>query len=776
MRKWLQSPYLWGIISGIAMVVIYVYSFPKIELDYAMGLDNSYFWALNHLFVSDYHSLIRLTYPLGPLTFLKVPSTEGHNLVYFLVFYTFVKILFLGLFLRTAYLAEAKSYVFSFFWAFWVAYFADIDFLIIGTVALLLLKALRDLSPDDAHHRQTEDALLYYLLAAALATIGLFIKSSIGVISFSMFPVSWVYARRSFRDRPGLLAFFSRMILGTWMVFLILGLVVFHRFGLILDYVLGVFHLMSGYGALASFPENNWWYLSLFLGAVLLFPLMYRESKGRQAFFVLALPLFLMWKHAMSREDHNHNAILFGFLILFWGIIFVVADRKSWKLLVWPIWSLLAFYGNMSRLPGFRQISIDNQRVTYFNKWILHTQSTKDEDHQRMIHNLAKAQLSPEFLKIIGSETIDFFPWELTYAKANPIHWQPRQTLQSGHFSHWFDETDARAFQLDTGPEWLLFHLPDGQLNGLDEAYLLNDEPLVILSILSHYHPVSRQNELILYQKNTNSGLQVNDLFQEDIRWNQWVDVPQDTGAVMRVKVKFQPATALRLKTFLYKGQPFFIDYLTRDHALYTYRFTPSNAQDGLWVNPLFRKPAETRPAPVIQQIRLRTIDTTLVSNPIIQWQQLRPKNGLSPDDLFGKTSRKETLLLDTVLHRKAHFPAPPFLEEGIVSTEAYDYGFTIRLEDYWAQGLDSLHVRYQTIFKGPINTGTVIAYSVKDSPHDFWRSQRLTTKFLNSWNFAQASFLLTKEEYPAGSCTIVLWNPDRNPLRFSETRLLLMR
>lgn len=76
----------------IISILIFIFTFPILELDYATGLDNSYLWGLNMLFAQDYNSLLQLKYPLGPLFILKSPTYEGNNALFFLIFYTVVKL------------------------------------------------------------------------------------------------------------------------------------------------------------------------------------------------------------------------------------------------------------------------------------------------------------------------------------------------------------------------------------------------------------------------------------------------------------------------------------------------------------------------------------------------------------------------------------------------------------------------------------------------------------------------------------------------------------
>ena len=86
----------------VIVAIIFTLTCQEFSPDYAPGLDSSYQWGLNYLFVHDYGTLQQLIYPIGPLAFLKMPTTEGANFAMALIFYLIVKCGFLVLGFKAA--------------------------------------------------------------------------------------------------------------------------------------------------------------------------------------------------------------------------------------------------------------------------------------------------------------------------------------------------------------------------------------------------------------------------------------------------------------------------------------------------------------------------------------------------------------------------------------------------------------------------------------------------------------------------------------------------
>ena len=91
--------------TGVALIIVLL-TFPNFQSNYDTGIDGSYIWAFNYLFNSDYNALLKTIYPIGPLGFLRMPTTEGTNIIYAILFHSGLKFWFV-----TSFLSLSKSII-----------------------------------------------------------------------------------------------------------------------------------------------------------------------------------------------------------------------------------------------------------------------------------------------------------------------------------------------------------------------------------------------------------------------------------------------------------------------------------------------------------------------------------------------------------------------------------------------------------------------------------------------------------------------------------------
>jgi len=267
--------------NGILTIAIFILTFPKIEPDFTIGLDSPYMWALNYLFLNNYEFLKHLIFPIGILGFLKHPVVVGNCVLYAVIFFSFVKLLFIFLMLKLAQAQNLKRRIFNNIIVLIAAIFINIDFAIIFcTVLLLYFFSCNRRYPS-------------FILAILLGSVGLFIKSSMGVNSLGVifiFLIYDYYLQRNIKQSAIVITISAG-------VFLIVGLTLFQSLSLFVNAVWSILMLVKGYSsALALFPDNSWILLSLFFLTTLSIPFLFKEKESRMLFYLMLFPLFLMWK------------------------------------------------------------------------------------------------------------------------------------------------------------------------------------------------------------------------------------------------------------------------------------------------------------------------------------------------------------------------------------------------------------------------------------------------------------------------------------------------
>lgn len=616
MKVWLVK-YSHVIQFGAIIIVVFLFTFPNLEPDYGAGLDSSYVWAINHLFSHNYEKLTELVYPFGPLGFLKMPLPVGSNLIVGLISLSILKFLFVTLLLSIFFLNDSGSRLLSVLMTLIISYFADIDLLIIGICTVQIIYFIKN------------NSYLFFTGAMVIALLGFFIKPSIGINAFSIAFVSVFVNYYFFRK---LIPLVKLIILNLFIVFA-LGFIVFRDISLFFNYIINSINLTLGYSSsLALYPKNNWFLLLITFLTVFSFPLLAKERDPRSVFILLLLPLFIIWKHAMSREDLTHTRIMLYFLFFFWGILTGVTKQKSLMLFFLPSLSILSFYQNMSNLPGYKGYKIEISGINNFHQSMVDYKQYFKNNDSVSAANILQNKVDPEIRSAIDTSTIDFYPWELSYVPANQFNWQPRKTLQSGSFSHWLDEKSSQSFKADIGPDYILFHYVNDPLGGnfgsIDGRYLLNDEPLTIYNILKHYSIEKKCNKFLLLRKVEQNILsEPVPSEKENRKWNEWIELPDFEKDIARLRFFSHLRFLGKIKKLLYKGEIYYIDYQFTDGKVRSYRFNPSNARDGLWINPFvqFSFPDDVNTEAEVIKVRFRNSNSLYISNSFtIQFERIK--------------------------------------------------------------------------------------------------------------------------------------------------------
>lgn len=598
------------VLFWILSFFIVVLSFPYYEPDFGIGLDSSYTWGLNWLFCYDYDTLKQLTYPLGPLFVLKAPTTECNNFLLFLITNGFFKIIFIYSLLKLSNLYQIH-WLKAMIIVIILTIIINFDLMMIGLCICFQLFF---------YHKKTS---IFFLFSVFIGLIGLFVKASIGICSCSIIFISWLYVTiqtKAYRKA-------IQQIIGAVLIGLIMGLIVFGDFKTLFEYLFGIIHLSFGYSdSMALYPENNWWLLSIFILSILVFPFIIKDQNAKFSFFISVFALFLMWKHGMVREDFSHYKLLILFVIAFWCFILLVSKRQLILILCFAIVSVVTINFNkniMEHKPiDFHILNIKN---TY--RSLCDYTNFKNSFEEKSNINIHGNKLNDDDLLLIGEATVDVYPWEFTYIAANNLHWKPRQTVEIGaSTSQWASDKASQNFLLNhKSPEFVLFHFVNdkylGRFGSIDGRYIFNDEPLVIYNILNNYKIVKISDRLMFLQKSNKHQINSVEVGEKLIQnFDQWIDIPKFENKIVRMKFVSKNNLLGKIKKFLYKEEAYFIDYMIDNDIIYSYRFIPTTAIDGLWCSPLLGN----APNQQVQKVRIRNSNSLFISNQFtIQFEYL---------------------------------------------------------------------------------------------------------------------------------------------------------
>jgi hypothetical protein len=158
-----------------------------------------------------------------------MPTTEGYNLLLSILVFNALKIGFIYLMLFLNKLIRGKKTVLSLVMMYLACLFANIDILLIGSCFILLLLNLK------------KPNFVLFTSAVFLAALGLFIKSSIGITSFSIIATASLL---QYAQAPRSLSTILKQIGLTLLVTFMFGLIVFQGDGsLLMNYFIGIIKL-----------------------------------------------------------------------------------------------------------------------------------------------------------------------------------------------------------------------------------------------------------------------------------------------------------------------------------------------------------------------------------------------------------------------------------------------------------------------------------------------------------------------------------------------------
>jgi hypothetical protein len=223
------------------------------------------------------------------------------------------------------------------------------------------------------------------------------------------------------------------------------------------------------------------------------------------------------------------------------------------------------------------------------------------------------------------------YPWDYSFIPANNPNWEPRPVIHSyAAYTHWLDEQNSTHFKSGKAPRFVIWELeketPDlngGNLESVDNRYLLNDEPQTIHTLLSNYQLHTKSNKLLLFEKNTTKQLAVPQIIgRANATWDQWIDVPAVKDGLLRAKIKLYKNIAGKLKSTFYKDEETYVYLLLTTNEIILYKIIPRNAADGIWINPLVLHPENEYAEPLVKKILLKNSNKKHMAGSIeIEWE-----------------------------------------------------------------------------------------------------------------------------------------------------------
>lgn len=581
---------------------------PAYNLIYASGIDESLFWTFNYFADGHFDDARDVIFPHGPLAFLLYPVTIGNNIVVAIVVHLSSAFLFsLNLF-RLHRSGETTNPAFVTLIAVFLLSFLDLQMILVGlTITHILIHSL-----NGKHH---------LTVAIFLSVLNLFIKTYGGVLCFLILAgkIVHLFITRENKDALLIIVQYVAFFFGAW-------LLMFHTFEGALTFLRGQIELASDNSEAVSFNQyNNWWLIALCLVALAVSGFLVRNPLAQQSYFLMLLPLFAAWKHAMARGEEHHVGGFLNILILFFFILWTLFEYTNKRLLIAGLVSICAFFlsmsvhGNWNRHESLGPIKIHNLYNYVFNYHSLLEEKQKESDNY-----VAHLALPDSILNLIGDHTVDIYPWNYAIVAKNNLHWVPRPVLNSyAAYTEWLDARDAEHFDSEKSPRFMIWELTDLDQNGnlfesIDGRYILNDEPKALVRFFSNYNLKLKTSKYLIYEKRQIPLVAevAKEIPVSAQTFDTWIEVPADSSVyITRAKIEIDKTFKGLLKSWLYKGEIFHLYYELENGKVYSHRIVPKSAEDGLWLNPFVIYPERESDNSKVSRIKLVCSDRRMVKD-----------------------------------------------------------------------------------------------------------------------------------------------------------------
>ncbi|MBN2755490.1 MAG: hypothetical protein JXR81_11615 [Candidatus Goldbacteria bacterium] len=567
------------------------YTFPTAWLPIDRGLDNSHFYAFNHLFASDMQAGRDIIFTKGPLGFLLGPQPIAKNMetafVLNLAVYSFFIIGAL-IFIRVYHkkggiVPQALLIIITVFFLNIFNRMGRIEFLYSMIVYLYL------------YIYEVSERKKYLVAASLFAAFAALIKQSSGV--FGLLAVLSYFALSA--GKKGALRGFALSIAVSFFGFLAMWLMIYGNLQGVITYIQSAVYFSAGH-TIGMALESKY-SRAVIAAGILLWILglaLIKDKPAAKSLLILLMPFLSVLKYVFGREDAYHYLafIIFLIIMLYFSMLHI---RKLKPLLIYTCLGIISIAVIFTNIAGTEFGIYAKNDV--FKKFFIADGYRKILDFSKykkaMIYHseikLKQSKIPSEIRDKIGNKTADVYPVEISYIPANYLNWKPRPVFQSYiAYLPWLENKNLQFFSKDSIPEYLIFENISGKCATLDDGYVFNDEPRVIMKILEKYHPESQYNQRIIFRRNETSAKWQNEETTEDeVSFGEWIQVPKQRGIVTSARVKVKKTFYGNLKSFFYREPKLLISYMTESGEIYRHNLPAGNIENGIWISPYITDP-----------------------------------------------------------------------------------------------------------------------------------------------------------------------------------------
>ncbi|HET6558237.1 MAG TPA: hypothetical protein VFG54_13040 [Prolixibacteraceae bacterium] len=760
-------------------LLVAVFSFPEMGLDYGTSVDQSLKWLFNYLFSNDLSQGRNIIFPHGPLAFFMYPT--GENFVFSAIVTVLLQVVF---FFQLYFLLGKEKWQYMFITALlsWFIFsLSNFNLLILSNISVAYLNFLNSEKP------------VYKYIGFVLTAFAFYVKAYVailaGMLTFSFLVIVFLRKRNIKQGIIDLSALLASMLF-FW-------LLMYHQLSGFFNYCLGMIHLAGDNSAGAALhPNNNWLLIIPFLVVIVLLPFLQKSKEGVTFGFLFLLSFFAAWKYGMAREDYHHVKI-FLFFVVISMILFLIYNRKKLPVnisLIVIVFVLFAF--NLKNLDLPQSLSINYSGISNFMKFTTSFSEIKEMKEKQNLEVIAINRLPKPVRDQIGEATVDIYPYDLTIIAANGLNWKPRPIIQSYvTYTSWLDKKNADHFRSAEAPQFFIFKLNNnsqdmngGTLESIDNRYLLNDEPNTLIELIRNYQPMYADNKFMVYSRRSQK-MDINSILTKTSqgKWHQWISVPDTVSQVKRLKIHVERSLAGDVKSFLYKDELYYLYLKTQDGTTLKYRIVPQNAADGLWISPFLTSAADQAPVEIITQVMLTCSDKNMVNDTFsYEWEYLNTEKK-EVYHFFGKDSvNVKEVYLDESIDFTAQKPnwhgfnTENVLEDSISRQKYYrlepqGYSPTLKINSDSVSALTT-RISVDCWLKARKHTPSSIVIETENAAGEKnWHGMGIHRQIFDEQEINHV-FSYVDLSAPVAKVTVYLWNNDDKPVSIYSMQVKMIK
>lgn len=464
-------------------------SMPRLPLPLPTGVDGAWYYALNLIHRDGGRIGPDITFTMGPLGYLTVPDPEITPWWQPLLLRTTA---WVGLAWGVLRLARA--------WPLWAAF---------GASAVLASTALLAVHYPDSWQASYLAALLAcaaapsagaYAVAGGLVGLTLLLKANEALLALALY-VAVVAAHRRVLPKGGL-----------WLLALPVGVLLAGAWavnggmGTVLPYLLWALEVVRGFTEAAS-VTGPLWQLGLFLLFWAAFFSLALMDSGlsclRHPFFWCALlHAFQSFKHGMVRQDGHADLALLKLAAGAFFLLILMREQVLQKILV--LTAVVACCFTWVYIAEVRQVHFRRACLSLAPGGLvagarnLASYKVRYQETGAVARELRSGlTLGEPYHSLIGSASIDAFPDQIDWIRANQWNYRARPTLDAVTvFTARMNQRNARHFAGPRAPEFMLFFYQT-----VDARHPLIQDTGTVRALLERYEVVHEGPRALLLKR-----------------------------------------------------------------------------------------------------------------------------------------------------------------------------------------------------------------------------------------------------------------------------------